>query len=155
MVAGGRDHNEGVVVRLPEHALSSAEIEALLRACSRRAPTGIRNAALIAVLWRCGLRLGEALDLWPQDVDLDDGTLIVQHGKGGRRRVVGLDAGTCSLITEWLRVRAVRVRSRSAPALLHPRRRTNRPATPPSGSAHHGGHVLACDLHLDEHQANR
>jgi integrase/recombinase XerD len=101
--------------RLTEDALSTVEIEALLLACSRRAPTGTRNAALIAVLWRCGLRLGEALDLWPQDVDLDDGTLIVQHGKGGKRRVVGLDAGTRALIEGWLRVRATRVRSRSAP----------------------------------------
>ena len=85
--------------RLSEDALTTAEIEALLRACSRRAPTGVRNAALIAVLWRCGLRLGEALALRPHDIDLDNGTLTVQHGKGGKRRVIGIDAGTRALIT--------------------------------------------------------
>jgi site-specific recombinase XerD len=100
--------------RLPEDALSSADIEALLRACSWRAPSGIRNAALIAVLWRCGLRLGEALALRPQDVDLDARTVIVQNGKGGKRRVVGMDAGTCALVARWTKVRSKRVRTRTA-----------------------------------------
>ena len=76
-----------------------------MRRCSRRAPTGVRNRALIAVLWRCGLRLGEALALAPKDLDPDQGTLVVQRGKGGKRRVVGVDAGTCALITRWLEVR--------------------------------------------------
>lgn len=88
--------------------LSAAEIEALMRACSRRAPTGVRNRALIAVLWRSGLRLGEALALQAKDVDLEAGTLVVQRGKGGKRRVVGLDAGTAALVTRWLEVKRSR-----------------------------------------------
>ena len=47
---------------------------ALIRACSQRAPTGIRNRALIAVLWRCGLRVSEALCLELRDLDLQAGT---------------------------------------------------------------------------------
>jgi site-specific recombinase XerD len=76
-----------------------------MRQCSRRAPTGVRNRALLAVLWRCGLRLGEALALQPKDFDPDQGTLVVQRGKGGRRRVVGVDAGTAALVGRWLEVR--------------------------------------------------
>jgi integrase len=37
------------------------------RICSRRAPSGLRNAALIAAL-----RHGEALALRPHDIDLDN-----------------------------------------------------------------------------------
>jgi site-specific recombinase XerD len=85
--------------------LSGAEVELLMRQCSRRAPTGVRNRALLAVLWRCGLRLGEALALQPKDFDPDQGTLVVQRGKGGRRRVVGVDAGTAALVGRWLEVR--------------------------------------------------
>jgi integrase len=55
--------------------LSPQEIEALLRACSNRAPTGIRNRALIALTWRSGLRIGEVHALKPKDTDLDHGTL--------------------------------------------------------------------------------
>ena len=88
--------------------LSGAEVELLLRHCSRRAPTGVRNRALLVVLWRCGLRLGEALALRPKDLDPEAGTLVVQRGKGGRRRVVGVDAGTAALVGRWLETRRKR-----------------------------------------------
>jgi site-specific recombinase XerD len=81
--------------------LSPEEIDRLLRACSKRAPSGRRNRALIAVLWRCGLRLGEALALTPKDVDLQEFVVRVQRGKSGRR-VVGLDISTALLIEQWL-----------------------------------------------------
>ena len=88
--------------RLDADLLTGGEIELLMRHCSRRAPTGVRNRALIAVLWRCGLRIGEALALKAKDFDPDSGTLVVQRGKGGKRRVVGVDAGTVALVGRWL-----------------------------------------------------
>jgi site-specific recombinase XerD len=81
--------------------LARQEIELLIRACSHRAPTGIRNRAMIALAWRSGLRIGEVLALRPKDVDLASGTLTVQHGKNDKRRVVGLDAGTIALVARW------------------------------------------------------
>jgi integrase/recombinase XerD len=93
------------VRRADSDVLTPDEVQRLMKACSRRAPTGIRNAALIGTTWRCGLRIGETLALRPKDVDLDYGTLTVQHGKGDKRRVVGLDAGTIALISRWLEVR--------------------------------------------------
>jgi len=96
---------------LPTHR----EIEALLRACSRRAPTGVRNAAIITVAWRCGLRIGEILALEPKDLDLHRRTLTVRHGKGDRSRVVGIDSGTTAILERWLTIRNKRFRCRSAP----------------------------------------
>ena len=55
--------------KLDADLLTAAEIELLMRQCSRRAPTGVRNRALVATLWRCGLRIGEALALAPKDLD--------------------------------------------------------------------------------------
>jgi site-specific recombinase XerD len=87
---------------------------ALIHGCSGRAPTGIRNRALIAVLWRCGLRIGEALALELRDVDLDAATIRVRHGKGDRSRTVGLDEQTAALIARWLdRRRTLNVGARS------------------------------------------
>jgi integrase len=91
--------------KLDADLLTAQEIEALLRVCSLRAPTGVRNRALIALAWRTGLRLGEILALKPKDIDLGSGTLVVQRGKGGKRRVVGLDAGTAALVQRWLDLR--------------------------------------------------
>ena len=95
--------------------LNHHEVELLMRACSRRAPSGVRNATLIALLWRTGLRISEALALHLKDVDLDKGTLVVQNGKGGKRRVVGVDPGTCALVAHWLDVRRKRKIPSSAP----------------------------------------
>src|SRR4051794_13042483 len=95
---------EKCVRHLDADLLTEAEIEALMRACSRRAPTGVRNRAMIALAWRSGLRIGELLALQVKDMDLDAGTLVVQHGKGDKRRVVGIDAGTAALLLRWLDV---------------------------------------------------
>lgn len=92
--------------RLEADLLARQDIEALIQACSRRAPTGVRNRALIVLLWRCGLRISEALDLRAKDIDFDQGTVIVQRGKGGKRRVVGIDAGALAVVGRWLEVRA-------------------------------------------------
>jgi len=88
--------------RRPPEVLSEAEAIALLKACSSRAPSGVRNRALIAVLWRCGLRISEALALELRDVDLDAGTVRVRHGKGDKSRTVGLDEQTTALLARWL-----------------------------------------------------
>ena len=77
-----------------------------MRACSSRAPTGIRNRALIAVLYRGGLRIAEALALEPRDVDPARGMLNVRHGKGDRQRLVGLDPAAFALLERWLDRRA-------------------------------------------------
>ncbi len=101
--------------RLDQDVLTGAEVELLMRQCSNRAPTGVRNRALIAVLWRCGLRLGEALALSLKDLDFEHGRLTVTHGKNDKMRVVGLDAGTAALLQRWLVVRGKLKPSRSAP----------------------------------------
>ncbi len=88
--------------RRPPEVLTEAEAIALMKACSARAPTGVRNRALIAVLWRCGLRISEALQLELRDVDLQAGTVRVRHGKGDRSRTVGLDEQTTALLARWL-----------------------------------------------------
>lgn len=90
----------------PVEILTEDEVKALIRKCSRRAPTGVRNRALIAVLYRGGLRLGETLALLPKDIDLDQGTVAVLHGKGNRRRTVGIDPGAVQLIRSWLERRS-------------------------------------------------
>ena len=63
--------------KLPPEPLTTEEVRALLSACSGRAPTGVRNRALIVLLYRAGLRINEALALMPKDLDSKAGTLRV------------------------------------------------------------------------------
>jgi site-specific recombinase XerD len=53
-------------------------------------PTGQRNQVLLTILYWGGLRISEALALHPKDLDPVSGTLTVLHGKGNKRRTVGL-----------------------------------------------------------------
>jgi site-specific recombinase XerD len=82
--------------------LTTQEMNALLQGCSNRASTGIRNRALLTILYRGGLRISEALQLMPKDLDALTGTLTVLKGKGGKRRVVGLDATAMDVLSRWL-----------------------------------------------------
>ena len=99
---GSRSASSATSRRRPPEVLTEAEAIALIRSCSTRAPTGVRNRALIAVLWRCGLRISEALGLELRDVDLDAGSLRVRHGKGDKSRTVGVDEQTAALLARWL-----------------------------------------------------
>jgi integrase len=89
----------------PLEVLTPDEVGGLIEACPNRAPTGIRNRALIVTMYRGGLRAGEALALRPNDMDTTAGTLTVLHGKGYRRRVVGLDPGATAVLSRWLEAR--------------------------------------------------
>ena len=91
--------------RYPAEILTPDEVRALIKACSNRAPTGIRNRALLVLLYRGGLRIAEALGLHPKDLDRAAGTVTVLRGKGGQRRTVGLDPGAFAVLERWLDTR--------------------------------------------------
>jgi site-specific recombinase XerD len=80
--------------------LTTDECHALLSACSSKAPTGIRNQALIVILWRTCLRIKEALDLLPKDISGD--SIRVHSGKGDRARTVGLDPESSAVVERWV-----------------------------------------------------
>ena len=75
----------------PPEPLTSEEVKALMDVCSRRAPTGRRDRALICILWRGQLRVSEALALKAADFDPAACTLRVLKGKGDKARVVVID----------------------------------------------------------------
>ena len=90
----------------PVEVLTSAEVSALLRQCSASAATGVRNRALISVMYRTGLRAAEALALRPVDVNPERNTIRVLHGKGDKPRTVGIDDGGMAMVQRWMDARA-------------------------------------------------
>lgn len=89
----------------PGEVYTPGEVRAILAQCSRRAPTGIRDRALITVLYRAGLRLSEALALAPHDVNMTAGAIRVRDGKGHRARTVGIGDGALAVLQLWLDAR--------------------------------------------------
>jgi len=68
-------------------------------------PADLRNRALIAILFRAGLRITEALALRPIDLDPRNGAIRILHAKGGRSRTVGMDAVGFEILDRWLQAR--------------------------------------------------
>lgn len=71
-------------------ALSAAQADKVLRVWDGNTPTDKRNRALVAVLFLSGVRRSEAAALLWADVNLDDGIVLVRHGKGDKSRTVPL-----------------------------------------------------------------
>jgi hypothetical protein len=75
--------------------------------------------ALIVLLWRAGLRMNEALIVTEHDLDPRPGAILVRHGKGGRRREVGMDPWGWEHLRPWLELRtAMTVGQKSLPPLI-------------------------------------
>ncbi len=70
-------------------ALKPDEVDALLASCDRSIPTGRRDFAILTLLARLGLRVGEVAVLRLEDVDWRHGEIIVR-GKGNRHDALPL-----------------------------------------------------------------
>ncbi len=73
---------------LPKY-LTVQEVEDLLRQPDDKDLHGLRDRAMLEVLYATGLRVSELIQLKPKDLNLDNGYLICR-GKGGKERVVPL-----------------------------------------------------------------
>lgn len=76
--------------RLPKHVLSVHEAERVLAVPVVCEPLGLRDRAILELLYATGVRRSELLALRVDDVDVDRVTLTVRQGKGKRDRVVPL-----------------------------------------------------------------
>jgi integrase/recombinase XerD len=70
--------------RLP-NVLSKEEVTGILKA-----PVNIKHKAMLSLIYSCGLRRRELLNLLPTDVDSDRNLLIIRNAKGKKDRVVPL-----------------------------------------------------------------
>lgn len=91
--------------KFPPEVLRPREVLALMEACGR-GHAGVRDRALIATLWRAGLRISEALALLPKDIDLEEGEIRVLHGKFDKSRTAAIDPMGCAIVRDWLEDRA-------------------------------------------------
>ncbi len=78
--------------------LNQAEIEQLLAAPDVSQEIGLRDRAVLELMYACGLRVSEAVDLKISDVEIDAGILTCQ-GKGSKTRKIPI--GTSAV--EWLK----------------------------------------------------
>jgi site-specific recombinase XerD len=87
-------------------ALASGEIAALMGTCGRdSSPAGIRDAALIAVLYGAGLRRSESVGLDLADYNIETGELVIRGAKGRKDRIGYATNGAADALKDWLGIR--------------------------------------------------
>lgn len=75
---------------LPRRVLSAEDAERILSLPDVATPLGLRDRALMEVLYACGLRRMEVAHLATDDIDPHRGVLLVRQGKGRKDRFVPL-----------------------------------------------------------------
>lgn len=113
-------HSEGVIDKNPveklpfprpesssrSHGMSIDAVQRLLRAPHPTTFAGLRDRALLQVLWEGGLRRSEAVAMTLGDVDLSNGRIYVRSAKRERPRTIILGPAGIEWLGRWLHRRA-------------------------------------------------
>ena len=88
---------------LPD-VLSVGEVDAIMESVNLSAPSGLRDRAILEILYGCGLRVSEACSLRISRVYLDEGFVRV-IGKGDKERLVPMGEMARKAFADYLAVR--------------------------------------------------
>lgn len=108
LAAGERDANPAEPLLPPRKmrqlpkVLTEAEVEALLAAPDTGTPLGVRDRAMIELLYASGLRVSELVGLTLGQLRLEDGYLVA-FGKGSKERVVPVGERAEEWVRRYLR----------------------------------------------------
>ena len=84
--------------------LNQTDIENLLSVPDVSTEIGLRDKAILELIYACGLRVSEAVDLKMSDVDVDSGVLTCK-GKGSKTRKVPIGKSAVEWVKRYLIVR--------------------------------------------------
>ena len=84
--------------------LSEEEVTAILESVDLKTWTGIRDRAILEVLYGCGLRVSEAVGLRISDIYLEEGFVRI-IGKGDKQRIVPMGEAASDAVRAYLDVR--------------------------------------------------
>jgi site-specific recombinase XerD len=88
--------------KYPADALKPDEVQKLLATCRGNKSHAMRDRALIALLWQTGLRISEALALYPRDLHFSTGVIRVRNGRNQKPRWVPMDEWGWQQLQPWL-----------------------------------------------------
>jgi integrase/recombinase XerD len=88
--------------RLPKHVLTESEAELVLSQPDTSEAMGMRDRAILEVLYSTGIRRMEVLHLSVYDLDTERGTLMVRQGKGKKDRMVPIGEQAIAWIERYL-----------------------------------------------------
>ena len=88
---------------LPKNIFSAQEVERIVQLCEVEEPIGLRDRAILEVLYSTGLRRMEMIALKLYDLSLDRGLLLVRQGKGHKDRYVPIGERAIAWLGKYIR----------------------------------------------------
>jgi integrase/recombinase XerD len=88
--------------RLPRPALTAAEAELVLAQPDISDPLGVRDRAILEVLYSTGIRRSELAGLAVTDIDRERQTLLVRQGKGKKDRMIPIGGRALAWTSRYL-----------------------------------------------------
>jgi integrase/recombinase XerD len=88
---------------LPKVILSAQEVEQIMTLCDVQEPIGLRDRALLEVLYSTGMRRLEIVRLKLYDLQLDRGLILVNQGKGSKDRYLPIGARAAAWLEKYIR----------------------------------------------------
>jgi integrase/recombinase XerD len=89
------------------HAITPAEVDLLLTQPDVSTARGLRDAAMLELMYSAGLRISELISLKRKDV-LPENNLIKCRGKGGKQRLIPIGEVAMRKLREYLEIRLAR-----------------------------------------------
>lgn len=91
------------MLKLPK-IVDKKGVMGMLSHINTKCPTGIRNYAIMIMMYRAGLRVQEVCDLGLSDANFETGLLYVQQGKGKKDRYLPMDDDIIKALKAWLMI---------------------------------------------------
>jgi integrase/recombinase XerD len=88
--------------RLPRAVLTLREVETVMNLPDTTTALGLRDRAILEVLYSTGMRRAELISLRTTDVDRERGTAIIRQGKGKKDRVAPVGERACAWVEKYL-----------------------------------------------------
>jgi len=92
-------------------ALNDGEVNALLNLISAKEPIGLRDRAMLHLLYATGMRVTEIVSLDVSDINFDRQSVLcgTQTGKHGRRRCLPLDEHALAALRAYVQLGRIRI----------------------------------------------
>ena len=88
--------------RLPRQVLTAHEAEQILSQPDLATPVGIRDRAILEILYSTGMRRKELTGLRLYDLDLERGTVMIREGKGKKDRLLPIGQRAAAWLNKYL-----------------------------------------------------
>lgn len=91
-----------VIRNIARYVLSVEDVELILKLPDTRTLLGLRDRAILEVLYSTGIRRAEMMRLLIYDIDIKNRTVLVREGKGQKDRLVPIGERACYWVTRYL-----------------------------------------------------